>query len=113
MTTWDAFVQADALQVGVLVIFVEQPQTHDTSPNFRTGDAGVLQYICVAPASFVIEGAFVIEPTSENRLLLLEHATDLQWMLSPASEEEEALAPVDTAGLIRQVWLVRAQAQKP
>jgi hypothetical protein len=113
MTVWDAFVQADALQVGVVVIFVEQLQTHDTSPHFSTGDAGNLQYISEAPASFVIEAAFLIEDTSENRLLLLDRATDLRWMLSPASEEEEALAPLDTPRLIRQVWQVRAQAGEP
>jgi hypothetical protein len=109
MTTWDAFVQADDLLVGAPVIFVEQAKTYDVPPNFRVGDTGRLQYISAAPAPFVIEAAFIIDLTSENRLLLLDQATELRWALSPASEEEEALAPLGTPGLIRQVWVVRSQ----
>jgi hypothetical protein len=113
MRRWDAFVQADDLLVGTLVIFVEQPQAHDVPPSFRAGDAGNLQYISAAPAPFVIEAAFIIGVTSENRLLLLDQATELRWVLSPASEEEEALAPLGTPGLTRQVWRVRAQVWQP
>jgi hypothetical protein len=110
MTMWDAFVQADDLLDGALVVFVEQPQDQEVPPIFRAGDAGKLHYVSAAPAPFLIEAAFIIGLTSENRLLLLDRATDLRWMLSPASEEEETLAPLGTPGLIRQVWRVRALA---
>lgn len=106
MTRWDAFVQSDALQVGVLVIFIDQLQTQEVPPNLRAGDAGNLEFVSNARAPFEIEDA------TANEVTLLDRATNLRWILSPATEDEQRLAPIHTPGLVQQVWRVRARAEE-
>jgi hypothetical protein len=106
-TRWAAFVQSNELQVDAVVIFIEQGQTPEVPPNdLRTGGAGNLNFVGGAAAPFEIDDA------TANQVTLLDLATNLRWILSPATEDEQGLAPLDAPGFVQQSWLVRGRAEE-